>query len=322
MPASAARKPARALELERLGDDADGQDAFLAGGARDHRGSAGAGAAAHAGGDERHVAADEMSLDVGHRLLGGGGADLGLRACAESFGDVGSHLNAALGGRARQGLRVGVGDDELDALQTAFDHVVDGIAARPADTEYGDARLEFGEIRNSEIDRHGACSVPSFVSARLASALPRDAPFEPSAIKNCPVSSRRPWRNSRCRYARSAARRDRTSLSSPRAQCSNRPIAAEKSGRLPPRPAGRSSRAGGRAARGARTCWRQARQAGELAAAAGQHELLRDLGGEPPSASRRRIRSRISSMRGRMMTASCALVIWFKLGCGMPVTAG
>ena len=108
---------ARALELERLGDDADGQDAFLARGARDHRRGAGAGAAAHAGGDEHHVAADEMGLDVGHRLLGGGGADLGLGTRAETFGDVGAHLDAALGGRARQRLRVGIGDDELDALR-------------------------------------------------------------------------------------------------------------------------------------------------------------------------------------------------------------
>ena len=149
----------RALELERLGDDADGQDAFLAGGARDHRRGAGAGAAAHAGGDEHHVAADEMGLDVGHGLFGGGGANLGLRSGAEAFGDVGPHLDAALGGRARQGLRVGVGDHELDALETAFDHVVDGVAAGSADTEYGDARLEFGEIRNSEVDGHGSLPI-------------------------------------------------------------------------------------------------------------------------------------------------------------------
>ena len=49
--------PARALELEGLGHDADGQDAHLAGGLGDDRRGAGAGAAAHAGGDEAHVAA-------------------------------------------------------------------------------------------------------------------------------------------------------------------------------------------------------------------------------------------------------------------------
>ena len=50
---------ARALELEGLGHHGHGQDAELLGHARDHRGGAGAGAAAHAGGDEHHVAAGD-----------------------------------------------------------------------------------------------------------------------------------------------------------------------------------------------------------------------------------------------------------------------
>jgi hypothetical protein len=49
---------ALALEVERLGHDADGQDALFAGGAGDDRSRARAGAAAHAGGDEAHVRAD------------------------------------------------------------------------------------------------------------------------------------------------------------------------------------------------------------------------------------------------------------------------
>ncbi len=123
------------------------------------------GAAAHAGGDEGHVAADEMGLDVGHGLLGRGRADLRLGAGTETFGDVGAHLNAALGGRAHQGLRVGVGDDELHALEAAFDHVVDGVAAGAAHSEHGNARLEFGQIWNSEVDSHGG-----FQSLRLSLA--------------------------------------------------------------------------------------------------------------------------------------------------------
>ena len=168
----------RTFELERLGDDADGQDAFLARGARDDGGSPGSGAAAHAGGDERHVAADEMGLDVGHGLFRGSGANFRLRSGTETFGDIRAHLNAAFGARARQSLRVGIGDHELNALQTAFDHVVDGVAACAADTEYGDARLEFSQVRNSEVDGHGRLPILHcpFASA-LLSALPRDAPF-------------------------------------------------------------------------------------------------------------------------------------------------
>ena len=148
MPASASAHAARAFELERLGDHADGEDAELRGGARDHRRRAGAGAAAHAGGDEHHVAAGEMGADLVQRLFGGGLADLGLGAGAETFGEVGAELDAVLGARAGQRLRVGVGDDELDALEAAVDHVVDGVAAGAADADHGDARLEFGEIRN------------------------------------------------------------------------------------------------------------------------------------------------------------------------------
>ena len=155
MPALGRAHAPLAFELERLGDDADGEDAFLARGAGDDGCGTGAGAAAHASGDEGHVAAGEMRLDVGHGLFGGGRSDVRLGAGAEAFGDMGAHLNAALGARAQQRLGVGVGDDELDAAQARGDHVVDGVAARSAHTEHGDPRLELGEIWNLEIDRHG-----------------------------------------------------------------------------------------------------------------------------------------------------------------------
>ena len=49
----------------------------------------------------------------------------------------------------------------------ARDHVVDGIAAAAADAEDGDARLEFGDVRLLQIDRH--CLVLC-LSCRLAAA--------------------------------------------------------------------------------------------------------------------------------------------------------
>ena len=55
---------ALAFELERLGHDADGEDAHVARGLGDDRRGAGAGAAAHAGGDEHHVRAGEMVADL------------------------------------------------------------------------------------------------------------------------------------------------------------------------------------------------------------------------------------------------------------------
>ena len=85
---------ARAFERERLGDDADGQDALVARGLGDDRRGAGAGAAAHAGGDEAHVRAVERALDFLERLFGGGAADLGPRARAEALRDLEAELDA------------------------------------------------------------------------------------------------------------------------------------------------------------------------------------------------------------------------------------
>ena len=83
---------------------------------RDHGSGAGAGAAAHAGGDEHHVGARQVIADLVDHFLGGGAADLGLRAGAEAFGDLDAHLDDALGLRQGQRLGVGVGDDEVDTL--------------------------------------------------------------------------------------------------------------------------------------------------------------------------------------------------------------
>src|SRR5690606_37222628 len=67
-----------ALELEGLGDDAYGQNALLARRARHNRGSAGACAAAHACGDEHHVRAREMVIELVKTLLGRSAADFGV----------------------------------------------------------------------------------------------------------------------------------------------------------------------------------------------------------------------------------------------------
>ena len=154
---------AQALEMERLGDDADRQDADLAGDPGDDGRGAGAGSAAHAGGDEHHVDALEMVANLVDDLLRRGAPDLGLRAGAEALGDLHAHLDDALGLGQGQRLRVGVGDDEVDALQAGLDHVVDGIAARAAHTEHGDARLELADVGQGEVDRHG---VPLYAKAR------------------------------------------------------------------------------------------------------------------------------------------------------------
>jgi hypothetical protein len=68
----------RAFEVERLGDHAHGQDAHFLGHLRHDRRSTGAGAAAHAGGDEDHVRAAQGVGDLLARLLRAVAATSGL----------------------------------------------------------------------------------------------------------------------------------------------------------------------------------------------------------------------------------------------------
>ena len=77
-----------ALEGERLGHHADGQRAQLLGDAGDNRRGAGAGAAAHAGGDEHHVGTLDELVDQLGALLGRPRTDLGLAARPEARGSA------------------------------------------------------------------------------------------------------------------------------------------------------------------------------------------------------------------------------------------
>ena len=159
MPDFGGAHAALALEVERLGHHADGEDAHFARGLGDDGGSAGAGAAAHAGGDEHHVGAGEMVANLVDHFLRRGRADIRLRARAEALRHLRAHLHDALRLRHRQRLRVGVGDDEIDALQPGSDHVVDGIAACATDAEDGDPRFQLADVRGCEIECHGCLSI-------------------------------------------------------------------------------------------------------------------------------------------------------------------
>ena len=114
---------------------------------------AGAGAAAHAGGDEHHVRAAHRFEDLVERLLGRGAADIGARPGAEPAGDADAELDLARRARLLQRLGVGVADDELAADQVRPDHVVDGVSAGAADADDGDARLHLVLVlRDAQID--------------------------------------------------------------------------------------------------------------------------------------------------------------------------
>ena len=136
-----------ALEVEGLGDHAHRQDAALAGAFGDDRGGAGAGAAAHAGGDEDHVGAVEVLTDLRDAFLRGAHADFGVGAGAQALRRQHAKLDATVGLGEGELLGVGIGHHELDTFEARLDHVVDRVAAGPADAEHHDARLQFCRAR-------------------------------------------------------------------------------------------------------------------------------------------------------------------------------
>src|SRR6267142_3894798 len=144
-----------ALEMGRLGDDADREDAMLTRGAGDDGSGTGAGATAHAGGDEHHVRAGQFLDHAIVRFLGGGATDIRTRAGAQTLSDAMAELDAASALRLCDRLGVGVGDDEFDPLEIRADHVADGIAAGTAHTDHGDARLNFMRVVwQRQVQRH------------------------------------------------------------------------------------------------------------------------------------------------------------------------
>ena len=121
------------VELDALGDFGD------------DRCRTGAGAAAHAGGDEEHlgVVGDGVADFVGFLESGLTGA-LGFVAGTKSV----TQRNFVGDGRGVEGLHVGVADDEVDSLDTLTEHVVDCVAAATADTnDFDVGRLAFGRVK-------------------------------------------------------------------------------------------------------------------------------------------------------------------------------
>jgi len=105
-----------ALERERLGHHRHRQDALLLGKLRHHRRRAGAGATAHAAGDEHHVGAVQHLDDAVAVLERGLPADLGVGAGAETLGHGFAELQRGACAGAFQRLRVCVGADEFHAV--------------------------------------------------------------------------------------------------------------------------------------------------------------------------------------------------------------
>ena len=124
-----------AFEGKGLCNDAHGEGAHGFGSLRDDRCSTRSGAAAHACGDEDHVASGDDLLQIFEALLCGLLSDFGIAACAQTLRQLFADLDLGLGSVVIERLAVGVDCDEGNALQIGFDHAVDRIAAGAADAD-------------------------------------------------------------------------------------------------------------------------------------------------------------------------------------------
>ena len=136
-----------------------------------------AGAAAHPGGDEHHVApSDSESLSACRpRAPRGPSRDRRPRRARVSLP---ADLHLTGGAWAVEGLHVGVGRDELDASEAELDHRVDRVAARAADADDLDARLvelEFDRSSGqSPCSHRGPAGPRSFFCAAPVARLKAD----------------------------------------------------------------------------------------------------------------------------------------------------
>ncbi len=104
---------------------------------------AGAGAAAHAGGDEDHIGAFEHFVQLLGRFLGRLAAHLRVAARTQAAGQLFADAHAGGGPGQVQRLGIGVDCHEIDALQALVDHAIDGIAATASNAHDFDAGKGF-----------------------------------------------------------------------------------------------------------------------------------------------------------------------------------
>src|SRR3546814_18828922 len=113
------QKTAYEMRISDWSSDVCSSD-LLARGPGDHRRRAGAGAAAHTGGDEDHVLAFDVGEDLVECLLGRGTPDVRARTGAETLGDVTAKLDAAVAKGLAERLSIGVGVADLNQSEESM----------------------------------------------------------------------------------------------------------------------------------------------------------------------------------------------------------
>ena len=81
----------------------------------------------------------QMIHNLFNAFFGCGRAHFCACACAQSFGNLYAQLDARCRLILLQGLRIGIRDNELNAFQLLFNHVVHSIAASTANAKHRDA---------------------------------------------------------------------------------------------------------------------------------------------------------------------------------------
>jgi hypothetical protein len=89
----------------------------------------------------------QVLSNVIFRLLGRSLTDLWVGASAQSLRNPCAHLDPRFSLRQMQVLRIGIRNHEIDACDTAFDHVVDRIAPRAADAKDDNTRGQISGFR-------------------------------------------------------------------------------------------------------------------------------------------------------------------------------
>jgi hypothetical protein len=128
-------EPPPSFTVKRPRDDGDRQDAEFSCDGSHYWSAASARTTTHSRSDEEHVEVLNRLFDLVAILLDGFRTDARPRSGAEPLGEVASCLNLVRCHVGGECLAIRIDGDELDALNTARHHVVDGVATAAADTE-------------------------------------------------------------------------------------------------------------------------------------------------------------------------------------------
>ena len=133
---------------EGLGHNTDGE---CADGLRNlcHDGSGtGSGSTTLTCGDEDHVSTCEGFFDLFCVVFCSLTANFGVSASTETAGELTSHVKLDVGLTEQECLRISVDGDELNALETEFDHAIDRVNTATADTDDFDDRKVVLSVHN------------------------------------------------------------------------------------------------------------------------------------------------------------------------------